>query len=216
MPPRSLLPLLALTVAGQDFAHNIRYRDLIPCCSKGLGPMKKFNARHSLLLFAVPILLLGFGSLWPSKPTLSLKSVHIRPGVNTSGKPTKGELAVDVLTEYSDPSIAGLFLEPQGLWFNVRHGLYVEDEHGVRYGKGYPPDTKTYRPFTYSQYGSKDTYGLIFKDINGNPYAWSFHIPIYKIPKSAGKLTLKTVLESGKSDLEGTRAQLPIAIVVRQ
>ena len=116
-----------------------------------------------------------------------------------------------MFTEYHNSSILARFTEEPGLWFNIHHGLYIEDEHGVRYGKGYPSrDTETYRSFV-NKYGER--YGIIFDDVDGNRYAWRFYIPLNQIPKSAGRLTLKTILESGET---GRTVQLPISVVIRQ
>ena len=118
--------------------------------------MRKKCAKQFLLLCLPTVFLVALPFIHPAEPTLQLKSVHFKPARSKfNGKIKKGELSVEVFTEYHNSSILARFTEEPGLWFNIHHGLYIEDEHGVRYGKGYPSrDTETYRSFV-NKYGER-------------------------------------------------------------
>lgn len=156
--------------------------------------MKTINVKHLVLLSAPSLLLLGFGFLRPSRPTFRIRSIQFSQDVNGGlNNNMKGRLGVNVFLDYSDSSISGRFSGQDILWFDDKYGLYVEDEHGNRYRKG--------------------RLRVMAGAIDENSYGLRFSIPLDQFPKSAGRLTLRTIIIGGT---ENKPARLPISIVVRK
>lgn len=165
----------------------------------------------TFILLCLPVCcLIIWGSCQQMESALRLKSVSIQPARSRiTHKIKKGVVAVDVSTEYFNPSLTCLMRAEPALWYDLNSGLYVEDEHGTRYGKTYQPqEPKVDLNFMNASH----SYGVIFSTVNNDPYTWRFEVPVNQIPKSAGKLTLKTVLLSGTMD---SPSRLPISVVIR-
>lgn len=173
--------------------------------------MKLLRVKEAFLLSLPAVLLLGFGFTRPAKPTLKLKSVQIRPAINSlTGRTMKNSMDVEVLVSYQSSSWFSRFSEAPEVWFDAKYGLYVEDAHRTKYGsKLAPQDINVYRPFK-SRFGP---HGIGMAPLKNNPCGCSFRVPISQIPASGGQLRLKTRLESGTIDAP---AVLPIEVVVRK
>lgn len=173
----------------------------------------KMKLREWLLLVLPCLFLLGIGFLRSAKPVLRLKSVKVKPGADVSGR-TQGIVAVEVFTEYHNPPILDRFGEG-GFYISRQHGVCIEDAKGTKYGTSSTAvDRKKFHPFR----NSAGPYGVRAEGIDDPdkiPYAVRFIFPIDQIPKSAGKLTLKTVLTM-KLDSSEASERLPLSIVVRQ
>jgi hypothetical protein len=118
----------------------------------------------------------------------------------------QGVIAVDVFIEYYNPSLLSRFTQEHLLWIDRQQGAYIEDEQGNKYGySSTAPDRKAWRRVGISNYA-----------IDENPFNGRWLLRLGQIPKSAGKLTFKTVLNLDKEDASKAPASLPLSVVVRQ
>jgi hypothetical protein len=169
--------------------------------------MKKQIAKHFFLLSVPTALLAGLGFMRPDKPILRVQSVQVRRATSAEviGRP-QGVIAVEVLIEYHNPSLVSRLTEEHWLLIDKQHGAYVEDEHGNKYGYSTTaPDRNTWRRIGIGNYA-----------IDDNPMKGLWILHLSRIPKSAGKLTFKTVLNLDEADASKASAHLPISVVVRE
>lgn len=157
-----------------------------------------------MLLCLPAVLLLRFGLLLPDGPVLQVRSVRFPPVIRSETKRNyKDWKAIEVFVDYNPPLMARFKPQPV-LSLDFDSGSYIEDEWGVKYGKSSSaPDKNSWRPI-----------GFYVRDLSPMDTRWV--VEIGKIPKSAGKLTFKAVLNLGSREAKEASAQLPLSIVVRE